>query len=124
MQYFGKSLPSAALAFLMISPWAVVIAADGKLLYNSNGCATCHGATGQGDGAAAAAMNPKPRSFSSGDFAYDTDGDGIKGSDTDLLNILKNGTAKYGGSPLMPGRADIAEADLKAIIGYIRSLKN
>ena len=109
---------------LYIASVSGLVMADGKALYNSNGCGTCHGPAGKGDGPAAAAMNPKPRSFSSGDFTYDTDGDGVKGSDADLLNILKNGTAKYGGSPTMPGRADIPEADLKAIIGYIRTLKN
>ena len=102
---------------------SVNASADGQALYNANGCGTCHGATGQGDGPAAAAMNPKPRSFSSGEFAYDTDADGVKGSDTDLLNIIKNGSAKYGGSPTMPGRADISEADIKAMIAFIRSLK-
>jgi len=98
--------------------------ADGGALYNSNGCGTCHGATGVGDGPAAAAMNPKPRSFAVGDFAYDTDGDGKKGSDTDLLNIITNGSAKYGGSPTMPGHAHIPEADVQAIIAFIRTLKN
>ena len=99
------------------------VIADGQALYNSSGCGTCHGDTGKGDGPAAAAMNPKPRSFESGEFVYDTDGDGVKGSDADLLNVMKNGSAKYGGSLTMPGRADIPEADLKAIIAYIRSLK-
>lgn len=123
MENFVKSLSCAMLTLVMVSPMTAVTAADGLAVYNAQGCATCHGATGQGDGAAAAAMNPKPRSFASGDFAYDTDGDGSKGSDVDLLNIIKNGTAKYGGSPLMPGRADISEADIKAMIAYIRSLK-
>ncbi len=123
MKYFVKSLSGSILALLMISPVSVVIAADGQALYNSNGCATCHGATGNGDGAAAAAMNPKPRSFGLGDFVYDTDGDGSKGSDADLINIIKNGSAKYGGSPTMPGRADISDDNIKAIIAYIRSLK-
>ncbi len=123
MESIIKSLSCATLALVMASSVPVVAAADGQAIYNSNGCATCHGATGQGDGAAAAAMNPKPRSFASGEFSYDTDGDGSKGSDADLMNIIKNGTAKYGGSPLMPGRADIADADINAMIAYIRSLK-
>ena len=87
-------------------------------------CATCHGATGKGDGAAAAAMNPKPRSFADGQFAYDTDGDGKAGTDADLLNILKNGTAAYGGSATMPGRADMTDAELADMVAYIRTLKN
>jgi cytochrome c553 len=36
----------------------------GKTLYNSTGtCFTCHGTEGKGDGAAAAALDPKPRNF-------------------------------------------------------------
>lgn len=100
-------------------------AAKGKEIYDGKGgCATCHGATGKGDGAAAAALNPKPRSFASGEFAYDTDGDGKTGTDTDLLNILKNGSAQYGGSPTMPGRADITDAELTDVVVYIRTLKD
>lgn len=36
--------------------------AHGKELFAQQ-CATCHGASGHGDGAAAAALNPKPRNF-------------------------------------------------------------
>lgn len=100
-------------------------AAKGKEVYDVKGaCATCHGATGKGDGAAAAAMNPKPRSFADGQFAYDTDGDGKTGTDADLLNILKNGTAPYGGSATMFGRADMTDAELADMVAYIRTLKN
>ncbi len=38
------------------------ILAKGKALFDSN-CAPCHGARGAGDGAAAAALNPKPADF-------------------------------------------------------------
>ena len=121
---FNKNKPFFLVTILLyITSVSGLVMADGQALYNSSGCGTCHGPAGKGDGPAAAAMNPKPRSFESGEFIYDTDGDGVKGSDTDLLNILKNGSAKYGGSPTMPGRADIPEADLKAIIAYIRTLQ-
>lgn len=36
--------------------------AAGKASFNVN-CSSCHGATGLGDGVAAAALNPKPRNF-------------------------------------------------------------
>lgn len=100
-------------------------AGNGKAVYDGKGgCAACHGASGKGDGAAAAAMNPKPRSFTGGQYKYDTDGDGKPGSDTDLMNILKKGSASYGGSPLMAGRADIPDSELADLVAYIRTLEN
>ena len=96
----------------------------GKTIYNGAGaCAGCHGPLGAGDGPAGAALNPKPRSFVSGDFAIDTDKDGKKGTETDIFNVVSNGAATYGGSPLMVGRADIPEADRKAVAKYVLSLK-
>ena len=37
----------------------------GKAKYDAN-CVGCHGATGKGDGAAAAALNPKPQDHTDG----------------------------------------------------------
>lgn len=98
--------------------------AKGKAVYDGAGaCASCHGALGLGDGPAAAALNPKPRSFAEGVYSIDTDGDGKPGTETDLYNVIKFGAAKYGKSPMMVGRADIADEDLKALVKYVLSLK-
>jgi mono/diheme cytochrome c family protein len=43
--------------------------AKGKSLFALN-CASCHGTSGQGNGPAAAALNPKPRDFTSGYWKY------------------------------------------------------
>lgn len=97
---------------------------QGKAIYNGAGaCFSCHGATGMGDGVAAAALNPKPASFVAGVFKYDTDGDGKKGTEQDVFNVVTNGAAKFGGSPLMAARADLPEADRKALAKYVVSLK-
>ena len=98
-------------------------AAAGKAVYDGGGCAACHGATGAGDGVAAAAMNPKPASFTTGAFRLDTDGDGKAGADADLSNVIKNGAAKYGGNAGMPPRTGISSAELANLVAYIRSLK-
>ena len=98
-------------------------AAAGKAVYDGKGaCATCHGATGAGDGAAAVALNPKPVSFSSAAFRLDTDGDGQIGTDTDLANVIKNGGGKYGGNVAMPGRADFSDAEINDLVAYINTL--
>jgi mono/diheme cytochrome c family protein len=96
----------------------------GKAVYNGAGaCASCHGPTGLGDGAAAVALDPKPRSFAGGEFKFDTDGDGTPGTDQDLENVITYGAQKYGGSLMMVGRPDLAESDRKALVAFVKSLK-
>lgn len=41
--------------------------ATGKVLYDTNGCAACHGREGRGDGPLAPSLNPPPRDFIRGD---------------------------------------------------------
>jgi mono/diheme cytochrome c family protein len=42
---------------------------QGRASFQRN-CASCHGEKGAGDGFAAAALDPKPRNFTSDDFKY------------------------------------------------------
>ena len=99
--------------------------AKGKSIYDGAGaCAGCHGPKGAGDGPAGGALNPKPTNLVSGEYKFDTDEDGKKGTEEDILNVISNGAAKYGGSPLMVARADISEADRKALAKYVASLKS
>ena len=46
-----------------------VLLSKGKAAYEMN-CIACHGVKGEGDGVAAAAMNPKPRNFAKETFKY------------------------------------------------------
>ncbi len=116
----------AMTAFALLALPGAAAAADaaaGKAKYDMF-CAICHGATGKGDGAAAP-PDPKPRDLSTGEFKFDTDGDGKPGSDADIKNVIRNGAAKYDGSPLMvawPAGA-VSDADVDNIVAYIRSLK-
>ena len=121
---FLCTVPLTISALTLTSSVTAGDAAAGKSIYDGKGgCAACHGATGAGDGAAAAALDPKPASFVSASFRLDTDGDGTPGSDMDLANSIKNGGAKYGGNPAMPGRADLSDAEISNLVAYIRSLK-
>jgi mono/diheme cytochrome c family protein len=108
------SLPVAALAS--------GDAAAGKALFNTN-CMSCHGPGGQGDGPVAAALSPKPRDLSKGEFNFDTDKDGKPGSDADIKGVIKNGAAAYGGSPLMAPWPALSDADLDNLVAFIRTLK-
>jgi len=116
-------LPVVFTVSIFTTPVSAGDAAAGKSVYAAGGCAACHGATGAGDGAAAAAMNPKPASFATAAFRLDTDGDGKTGTDADIANVINNGGAKYGGNVAMPARADITGSKLDDLIAYIRSLK-
>ncbi|MEE8313920.1 MAG: c-type cytochrome [Myxococcota bacterium] len=80
-------------------------------------CSTCHGATGDGQGPVGKVLQPPPRDFTAGDFKYG-------GSDQDIFQVISDGAASKGGSPLMaPWGAVIPEPDRWAIVKYIRSLK-
>jgi mono/diheme cytochrome c family protein len=48
------------------------LAGRGKGLFEIN-CASCHGATGNGDGARAASINPKPRNYHTETFKFGND---------------------------------------------------
>lgn len=80
-------------------------------------CVTCHGANGDGKGPVGASLNPAPRDFTKGEFKYGA-------TDQDIFDVMSNGAASKGGSPLMaPWGAVIPEADRWALVHYIRSLK-
>lgn len=79
-------------------------------------CATCHGQTGQGDGPASAALNPKPRDMSDSEWQESVD-------DEHLRTVIKDGGAAVGLSPTMTafGHA-LSDEDVENIVAYIRSL--
>lgn len=80
-------------------------------------CVSCHGPTGLGDGPVGKTLNPPPRNFQEGKFKY---GD----TPMDHFNVITNGAASKGGSPLMaPWGAVIPEADRWALVKHVMSLK-
>lgn len=83
----------------------------GKASYNMN-CAACHGEKGAGDGAAAAALNPKPRSF-----VTDTFKNGEK-----LENVFKSTSEGLPGT-VMVAFAHLPEEERWAISHYVLELR-
>jgi mono/diheme cytochrome c family protein len=125
MTRFATTLAAAVAALcasLVAADTSAGSAAAGKTLYDIN-CMTCHGTTGKGDGPVGIALNPRPRDFSTGDFVFDPTKDGKKGTDEDLVMVIKNGAAAYGGSPLMAPWPILSDADVQNLIAYIRALK-
>jgi cytochrome c oxidase cbb3-type subunit III len=106
------------LCTVVLSTALVASAADaeqGKKLYGQF-CVSCHGQSGKGDGAAAAALNPKPRDHTDKELMG-------KMSDDDMLKVIKNGGASVGKSPLMPPwGAALKDDQIKDVIAYIRTL--
>ena len=80
-------------------------------------CVTCHGELGDGQGIVGKTLDPPPRDFTTGDFKFG-------GTDEEIFEIISNGAASKGGSPLMaPWGAVIPEEVRWSIVKYIRSLK-
>ena len=89
----------------------------GKAKYDAN-CVGCHGATGKGDGAAAAALNPKPKDH--------TDGKAMNAlTDKYLFDIIKEGGKAVQKSAIMPAaNKKLTDQDISDLVAYIRSLAN
>lgn len=80
-------------------------------------CANCHGEKGDGQGPLGKTLNPPPRDFTKGEFKFG-------GTDEDLFQVISNGAASKGGSPMMaPWGAAIPEADRRALVKYVRTFK-
>ena len=63
-------------------------------------CSPCHGATGAGDGAASAALNPRPRNFR--EAAWQS---GV--TDAQIEQVIRQGGAAMGKSAAMPANPDL-----------------
>lgn len=78
-------------------------------------CSTCHGDDGQGNGAGAAGLTPKPRNF------HDKAWQG-KVDDAHIAGVIKEGGAKFGLSAVMPPwGAVLNQAELDGIVQMIRA---
>lgn len=88
-------------------PAGAASVAQGKKVADVN-CASCHGATGKGDGAAAAAINPKPADWTSKKLQAESDGE--------IFWKLSTGRGA------MPPWKFLPENDRWALVSYIRSL--
>ncbi|MEO8795058.1 MAG: c-type cytochrome [Daejeonella sp.] len=82
--------------------------AEAKVLYISN-CSPCHGLKGKGDGAAAAALNPKPADHSSAQVQNETDGS--------LFWKIS-----VGHTPMPPYKTVFTDKQRWELVNYIRTL--
>ncbi|MEZ6005037.1 MAG: cytochrome c [Planctomycetota bacterium] len=98
-------------------PVAKVPAGDqarGKMLWIANACNACHGDAGRGDGPAAMAIDIPFKNY--GDPAWQATVD-----DARLMAEIRQGSAAFGGSPLMPAYAQFTDQELLDLVAVIRS---
>lgn len=80
-------------------------------------CSTCHGAGGKGDGAAAAALNPKPRDFTLASWQTTV-------TDEHIEKVIVEGGQSVGLSMLMTANPDLASKPevVQALRAHVREL--
>ncbi len=83
----------------------------GQKLFQDNGCSMCHGIEGRGDGALAGELENKPRDFTD----YD---DMLRVPFIRLEQAIRGGVA----GTAMPAFFHLSDADIEALLNYIRSL--
>ena len=81
-------------------------------------CSTCHGIGGKGDGAAAASLNPKPRSFTDPTWQASV-------TDEHIKKVIVGGGQAVGKSALMTANPDLKGLTpvLDGLVKIIRGLK-
>ncbi len=82
---------------------------DAKIVFTTN-CSSCHGDKGEGNGPAAAALNPKPKNLTSGKVQEQSDG-----------AIFWKITT--GNPPMVSWKDALTEKQRWGLVNYIRQLK-
>jgi cytochrome c oxidase cbb3-type subunit I/II len=88
----------------------------GKTVYERR-CVGCHGDRGDGNGAAATFLDPRPRNFTLGVFKFRTTPSGSLPTDGDLYRTLTRGVR----GTAMPTWHELPEKDRMAVIAYIKT---
>ncbi len=110
----GTAAPAVVDITTIAEPWVsnADLVVHGKKLFAQN-CAMCHGDTGKGDGAAGAALNPKPRNLVEGPWKK---GGGYIG----LFTVLTEGLA----GTSMGAYKHMKPVDRWALVQFIDSITN
>ena len=90
-------------------------AKEGKYYYFVN-CATCHGTKGNGKGATASALDPKPRNHTDGTYMNNL-------TDQQLFNVVDKGGPAMNKSVVMPNWGDkLTKKQIWDVVAFMRTL--
>jgi len=90
----------------------------GKEIYDKR-CTWCHGAEGDGAGAAKDRLNPPPRDFTSGNYKIKTSSfEDMTPNDDDIFRMIRDGMP----GTSMPGWSDVLkEQDMWNLVAYVKT---
>ena len=90
----------------------------GKEIYDKR-CTWCHGAEGDGAGAAKDMLNPPPRDFTSGNYKIKTSSfEDMTPNDDDIFRMIRDGMP----GTSMPGWSDVLkEQDMWNLVAYVKT---
>jgi mono/diheme cytochrome c family protein len=80
-------------------------------------CSACHGVDGGGDGPAATALKPTPRSFRARGW------DAGKSNES-LAAVIREGGARHGLSAAMPAHSDLPDAEIDDLVRCVRAFQS
>jgi mono/diheme cytochrome c family protein len=87
----------------------------GGMLYGRN-CASCHGATGGGDGPVAKSLVPQPARHDDGAYMNAL-------SNQHLTKVIKEGGASVGKSTMMaPWGGPLSDSEIRDVVEFVRTL--
>lgn len=81
-------------------------------------CQPCHGTSGDGNGPAAAFLNPRPRDYRAGVFKFTSTPYGSKPRRADLIRTIRYGAK----GTSMPAFKLLSPEDLEAVVDYVLAL--
>ncbi|MDO8837080.1 MAG: c-type cytochrome, partial [Vicinamibacterales bacterium] len=93
-------------------------APTGQQLYTAR-CATCHGTTGKGDGAAASKLAVRPRDLTAAVYKFRSTLTGSLPTDQDLLRVVTDGVP---GTSMIAWKDLMTETDRQAVVSYIKGM--
>lgn len=108
--------PQNVAVSVMSIPSGRDLLALGRQTYQSR-CIGCHGPKGDGNGAAATFLSPKPRDFTLGVFKFRTTPSGSLPTDGDLYRTITRGVRWTA----MPTWHELSDKERMAVAGYIKT---